>query len=80
MNNYKLYTTIGCIKCNRVKQLIESQNLQIEVIQTNESDIEYFRKKGIRSFPVLIISEENYVSGKAAGEYLATNLERLKKK
>ena len=34
----------------------------------------------IRSFPVLIISEEKYVSGKAAGEYLAANLERLKKK
>ena len=26
------------------------------------------------------ISEEKYVSGKAAGEYLAANLERLKKK
>ena len=29
MNNYKLYTTKGCIICNRVKQLIESQNLRI---------------------------------------------------
>mgnify|MGYP000849326637 FL=1 len=80
MNNYKLYTTKGCIICNRVKQLIESQNLQIEVIQANELEIESFRKQGIRSFPVLKLNEQKYICGKEVGEYLATNLNELLKK
>ena len=80
MNNYKLYTTKGCIICNRVKQLIESQNLQIEVIQANELEIESFRKQGIRSFPVLKLNEQKYICGKEVGEYLAANLNELLKK
>ena len=80
MNNYKLYTTKGCIVCQRVKSLIESQQLNVEVIEAEDEEIVKFREMNIRSFPVLIISEEKYVSGKAAGEYLAANLERLKKK
>ena len=79
MNNYKLYTTKGCIICNRVKQLIESQNLQIEVIQANELEIESFRKQGIRSFPVLKLNEQKYICGKEVGEYLAANLNELLK-
>ena len=31
MNNYKLYTTRNCVVCERVKKLIKSQQLNIEV-------------------------------------------------
>lgn len=80
MNNYKLYTTKSCIVCEKVKRLIKSQQLDVEIIEAEDKEIAKFREMNIRSFPVLIISEEKYVSGKAAGEYLAANLERLKKK
>lgn len=80
MNNYKLYTTGSCIICERVKRLIASQQLNVELVESQENDIIKFRKMKIRSFPVLIISEENYISGKEVAEYLANNLERLKKK
>jgi glutaredoxin len=76
----KLYTIDDCVICKRVKGLIIAQNLQIEIINANEFQIEVLREKGLRSFPVLKIDEEKYLSGKEAGEYLATNLERLKKK
>lgn len=80
MNNYKLYTTKGCILCERVKILIISQKLDVEMIQANESDIEYFRKKGIRSFPILKIDERKYISGSNVGNYIAMNIEELRKK
>lgn len=76
----KMYTIENCIICMRVKQLIISQNLQIEIIHANEFHIEVLRKKGLRTFPVLKIDEEKYLSGKAAGEYLAINIEELRKK
>lgn len=76
----KLYTIDDCVICKRVKGLIIAQNLQIEIINANEFQIEVLREKGLRNFPVLKIDEEKYLSGKEAGEYLATNLERLKKK
>lgn len=76
----KLYTIKDCVLCSRVKKLIESQNLQIEVIQANEFDIESFVQKGIRSFPVLQLDDKKYICGKEAGEYLATNLQKFKKK
>ena len=75
----KLYTTKNCIVCERTKSLIKLQNLDIEMIQANESDIEYFRKKGIRSFPVLKINEE-YICGMDVGNYIAMNIETLKRK
>ena len=76
----KLYTTKGCILCEKAKKIIKAQELDVEVIESQENDILKFRKMGIRSFPVIVISEEKYVNGKAAGEYLAMNIEELRKK
>lgn len=76
----KLYTTKSCIVCERVKRLIKSQQLDVEITEAQESDILKFREMNIRNFPVLKIDEEKHVSGEAVGEYIATNLQKLKKK
>ena len=47
MNNYKLYTTRNCVVCERVKKLIKSQQLNIEVIEAEENDIIKFREMNI---------------------------------
>ncbi len=76
----KLYTTKSCPLCEKVKRLIESQRLNVEVVEAQENDILKFREMNIRSFPILRISEKNYLTGKEVGEYIAINVEELKKK
>ena len=80
MNNYKLYTTKGCIVCQRVKSLIESQQLNIEVIEAEDRDIISFREMNIRTFPILLINQEKYIHGMEVGHYLSMNIEELRKK
>lgn len=80
MSNHKLYTTKSCTLCQKAKKLIESQQLNVEIVEAQENDIIKFREMNIRSFPILRISEKNYLTGKEVGEYLAINVEELKKK
>ena len=75
MSNYKLYTTKSCIVCERVKRLIESQKLDVEIIESQEDDIIKFREINIRSFPVLLINKQEYISGVDVGNYIAMNIE-----
>lgn len=76
----KMYVTKDCIICSRAKHLVESQDLEIEVIQANEFHVEVFREKGLRSFPILELDNKKYICGKETGEYLAMNIEELRKK
>lgn len=78
MNNYKLYTTRNCVVCERVKKLIKSQQLNIEVIEAEENDIIKFREMNIRSFPVLKLNEKEYVNGLNVGNYIAMHIEDLR--
>ena len=55
----KLYTTKSCIVCERVKRLIKSQQLDVEITEAQESDILKFREMNIRSFPVIEIDKKN---------------------
>lgn len=80
MNNYKLYTTKGCIVCQRVKSLIESQQLNVEVIEAEDEEIVKFREMNIRSFPILLINQEKYIHGMEVGHYISMNIETLKRK
>ena len=80
MNNYKLYTTKGCIVCQRVKSLIESQQLNVEVIEAEDEEIVKFREMNIRSFPILLINQEKDIHGMEVGHYISMNIETLKRK
>ena len=78
---YKLYTTKGCTNCNLSKSLINSQKLEIEIVEAQEKEVEYLGKNNIATFPVLEIKsgeKVEFISGKDVGEYLASNLERFK--
>mgnify|MGYP001656908298 CR=1 FL=1 len=33
MSNYRLYTTKSCILCQKAKKLIESQQLNVEIVE-----------------------------------------------
>ena len=80
MNNYKLYTTRNCVVCERVKKLIKSQQLNVEVIEAEDRDIVNFREMNIRSFPVLKLNEKEYICGMDVGNYIAMYIEDLKRK
>lgn len=80
MNNYKLYTTKGCIVCEKVKRLIKSQQLDVEIIEAEDKEIAKFREMNIRSFPILLINQEKYIHGMEVGHYISMNIETLKRK
>ena len=73
--SFKLYTINNCINCNRVKSLIESQQLNIEVIEAEDKEIVKFREMNIRSFPVLMLNENEYIYGINVGHHIAMHLE-----
>ena len=78
---YTLYTTKGCTNCNLSKSLINSQKLRIEIVEAQEKEILYLEKNNIATFPVLEIKsgeKVEFISGKEAGEFIASNLEKLK--
>lgn len=75
MSNYKLYTTKSCIVCQRVKSLIESQQLNVEVIEAEDKEIVKFREMNITSFPVLMLNENEYIYGINVGHHIAMHLE-----
>lgn len=78
MNNYKLYTTRNCVVCERVKKLIESQQLNVEVIEAEDKEIVKFREMNIRSFPILQINENEYIYGLNVGNHIAMHIEDLR--
>ena len=80
MNNYKLYTTKSCIVCEKVKRLIKSQQLDVEIIEAEDKEIAKFREMNIRSFPILLINQEKYIHGMEVGHYISMNIETLKRK
>ena len=64
-----------------LKSLINSQRLRIEIVEAQEKHISYLQKNNISSFPVLELKageKVEFVFGKDAGEYLASNLEYFK--
>lgn len=63
-----------------VKSLIESQQLNVEVIEAEDKDIINFREMNIKSFPILQINENEYIYGMDVGNYIAMHIEDLKKK
>ena len=78
---YMCYTTTNCGVCNMVKNLISSQNLKISIKESDENDVEYLIKNKISNFPVLLIKsgeKVKFISGKGAGEYIASNLQKFK--
>lgn len=78
---YKLYTTKNCTNCNLSKILINSQKLGIEIVDSQEEEVEYLKKNEMFTFPVLEIKsgeKVEFISGKDVGEYIASNLEQLK--
>ena len=78
---YMCYTTTNCGVCNMVKNLISSQNLKISIKESDENDVEYLIKNKISNFPVLLIKsgeKVKFISGKEAGEYIASNLQKFK--
>ena len=78
---YKLYTTKNCTNCMFLKSLIKSQRLRIEIVEAQEKEVEYLKKNNISAFPVLEINageKVEFVFGKEAGEYLASNLQKFK--
>ena len=78
---YKLYTTKGCTNCNLSKSLINSQKLNIEIVEAQETELEYLKKNKIATFPVLETKsgeKKEFISGKDVGEYIASNLEKFK--
>ena len=80
MSNYKLYTTKSCIVCEKAKRLIKSQQLDVEIIEAEDKEIAKFREMNIRSFPILLINQEKYIHGMEVGNYIAMNIEELRKK
>lgn len=80
MSNYRLYTTKSCILCQKAKKLIESQQLNVEIVEAQENDIIKFREMNIRSFPVIEIDKKKYIYGVDAAHYIAMNIETLKRK
>lgn len=78
---YVLYTTKNCGICNMVKHLINSKNLKISIKESDENDIQYLIKNKISNFPVLQIKageKVEFIFGKDAGEYIASNLQKFK--
>ena len=78
---YALYTTKNCGICNMVKHLISAKNLKIIIKESDENDIQYLIKNKISNFPVLQIKageKVEFIFGKDAGEYIASNLQRFK--
>lgn len=78
---YFLYTTKNCGICNMVKHLINSKNLKISIKESDENDIQYLIKNKISNFPVLQIKageKVEFIFGKDAGEYIASNLQKFK--
>lgn len=78
---YVLYTTKNCGICNMVKHLISANNLKIIIKESDENDIQYLIKNKISNFPVLQIKageKVEFIFGKDAGEYIASNLQRFK--
>ena len=78
---YILYTTTSCTICNMLKNLISSQNLKISIKESDEKDVQYLIKNKISNFPVLQIKAEEkveFIFGKDAGEYIASNLQKFK--
>lgn len=78
---YMCYTTTNCGVCNMVKHLINAQNLKISIKESDENDVEYLIKNKISNFPVLLIKsgeKVKFISGKEAGEYIASNLQKFK--
>ena len=63
-----------------VKSLIESQQLNVEVIEAEDKDIINFREMNIKSFPILQINENEYIYVMDVGNYIAMHIEDLKKK
>ena len=64
-----------------LKSLIKSQRLRIEIVEAQEKEVEYLEKNNISAFPVLEINageKVEFVFGKEAGEYLASNLQKFK--
>ena len=78
---YILYTTTSCTICNMLKNLISSQNLKISIKESDEKDVQYLIKNKISNFPVLQIKageKVEFIFGKDAGEYIASNLQKFK--
>lgn len=78
---YRLYTTNNCGICALTKNLIRSQNLKIQIVQTESDHMEYLRKNKVNSFPVLEIKSGEkleFIDGKNVGGFIATNLEMFK--
>lgn len=78
---YILYTTSDCTRCNLVKNMINGQNLNIILKESNEKDIKYLADNGNSGFPVLEIKageKVEYVDGPKVGEFIASNLNMFK--
>lgn len=78
---YKLYTTKNCTNCNLSKILINSQKLGIEIVDSQEEEVEYLKKNEMFNFPVLEIiagEKSQFISGKEVGQFIASNLEKFK--
>lgn len=78
---YHLYITSDCPRCNLVKNMINGQNLNIILKESNEKDIKYLADNGNSGFPVLEIKageKVEYVDGTKVGEFIASNLNMFK--